>query len=107
MRHGKASFWRQRAAKLNETSARRLFEPLETRAMLSANAVGVDLSTDALSALDNAAAETEVTPLASSSSTVLGYTPAEIASAYGFSNISFGSVKGNRRGPDDRHRRCL
>ena len=42
-------------------------------------------------------AQTEITPLASSSGPV-GYTPAQIAAAYGFSNIMFGSVNGNGAG---------
>ncbi len=95
MRRNKGSFWQPAASRRAE---RRLFEALEDRSLLSASTFAVDPSTDSLSALDNVAAQTEVTPLASSSSTVQGYTPAEIASAYGFNNIKFGSVVGNGAG---------
>ncbi len=61
------------------------FEPLENRAMLSA---------DPLSGIT---AQTEVTPLASGGGPV-GYTPAQITSAYGFNSINFGSVTGNGAG---------
>jgi subtilase family serine protease len=72
-----------------EKPGRRLFESLEARAMLAA---------DPLAALADVSAQTEVTALASNGSTPVGYTPAQIAAAYGFNNISFSGVKGDGTG---------
>ncbi len=61
------------------------FESLEPRCVLSANS-GLLVTPNLL-----------VTPSATSSS-ILGYTPAQIRAAYGFDQVMFGSVKGDGAG---------
>jgi subtilase family serine protease len=77
---------------------RLIFESLEIRSMLSANTLAVEFPTDAAAGVPDLVAQTEVTPLLSSITTPVGYTPAKIAAAYGFSNINLGGVAGNGAG---------
>ena len=71
------------ASRRQKTAGSLSFESLEARAMLSADAVTSDLVE-----FSKAAA----------GSTGGGYTPAEIRTAYGFSNVSFGSTTANGAG---------
>ena len=59
------------------------FEPLESRSMLSASGLGSDLIEFSKAAAGSASG---------------GYTPAEIRTAYGFNNVSFGSTAANGAG---------
>ncbi len=80
--------WRQLSSETSRGTSP--IEPLETRRLLSAAAT---VQTD-LTYYRN------LVSAAASSSTVQGYTPAQIAHAYGFDQISFGSgtVKGDGTG---------
>jgi subtilase family serine protease len=82
-----------------ERRERLQFETLETRNMLSADPLTVDVGENAENAAAAAdMAHTQVTDLASGYTAPIGYTPAEIAAAYGFNQIKFGSVVGNGAG---------
>jgi hypothetical protein len=82
-----------------ERRERLQFEMLETRYLLSANPLTVDVGASAdTAALAAVTAETQVTDLASGYTAPVGYTPAQIAAAYGFNQIKFGNVVGNGAG---------
>jgi subtilase family serine protease len=80
-----------------EKRERLSLETLEPRNLLSADPLGVDLTPQ-----DDAAAavfaETQVSALATHYTAPVGFTPAQIAAAYGFNNIKFGNVVGNGAG---------
>ncbi len=65
-----------------------LLEALEPRNLLSADT----------SMLSSVLAQTQIEALATHYTAPVGYTPAQIAAAYGFNNIKFGSVVGNGAG---------
>ena len=84
----------------SERRERLQFEMLETRNLMSADPLTVSGGDSAaITALESAVAHTQVTDLTTTHYTApIGYTPAEIAAAYGFNQIKFGSVVGNGAG---------
>ena len=81
-----------------ERRERLQFESLETRNLLSADPLTVDVGDGADTALAAVMAHTQVTDLVTNYTAPVGYTPAQIAAAYGFNQIKFGSVVGNGAG---------
>ncbi|HEY1785366.1 MAG TPA: LEPR-XLL domain-containing protein [Pirellulales bacterium] len=83
-----------------ERRERLQFETLETRYLLSANPLTVDVggAGGGSAALAAVVATTQVTNLGTAYTAPIGYTPAQIAAAYGFNQIKFGSVVGNGAG---------
>ena len=75
---------------LNRKAPQELMQPLERRQLLSITPA-MDLIPDA------------------SSSTVAGYSPSQITSAYGYSSLAFNSGKtaANRSGANHRHCGCV
>ena len=67
-------------------AATSFFEMLEPRCVLSAT-TGTEVTPNLLVLAD-----------ASSAASIAGYTPAQIKAAYGFSNVTFGTVKGDGSG---------
>ena len=74
---------RASASRRQKTPGRLSFESLEVRSMLSADAVTSDLVEFSKAAAGSLGG---------------GYTPAEIRTAYGFNNVSFGSTTANGAG---------
>jgi subtilase family serine protease len=70
----------------NKRTPRNFFEALEPRCVLSAT-LGTEVTPNLLVLSD-----------ATSSASIQGYTPAQIKAAYGFSSVTFGTVKGDGSG---------
>jgi hypothetical protein len=82
-----------------ERRERLQFETLETRNLLSADPLTVNVGGSGdTAALAAVMAETQVTNLATHYTAPVGYTPAQIAAAYGFNQIKFGNVVGDGAG---------
>ena len=75
------------------------FEELETRNLRSGDGLTLDVAAGAdTAALAAVMAETQVTAMGTHFTSPVGYTPAQIAAAYGFNQIKFGNTIGDGAG---------